>query len=58
LAGGQSDRSARYAFATSLSRAATGLVREFEKALIRRALAHTAGHRMEAAQWLVVAATR
>jgi two-component system nitrogen regulation response regulator GlnG len=28
------------------------LEREFEKALIRRALAHTAGHRMEAAQWL------
>ncbi len=25
---------------------------EFEKALIRRALAHTGGHRMEAAQWL------
>ena len=28
------------------------LAQEFEKALIRRALAHTAGHRMEAAQWL------
>jgi two-component system nitrogen regulation response regulator GlnG len=28
------------------------LEREFEKALIRRALAHTAGHRMEAAQRL------
>ena len=28
------------------------LEQEFEKALIRRALAHTAGHRMEAAQWL------
>jgi two-component system nitrogen regulation response regulator GlnG len=28
------------------------LEREFEKALIRRALAHTGGHRMEAAQWL------
>jgi two-component system nitrogen regulation response regulator GlnG len=28
------------------------LEHEFEKALIRRALAHTGGHRMEAAQWL------
>jgi two-component system nitrogen regulation response regulator GlnG len=28
------------------------LEREFEKTLIRRALAHTGGHRMEAAQWL------
>jgi two-component system nitrogen regulation response regulator GlnG len=28
------------------------LEREFEKALIRRALAHTGGHRMEAALWL------
>jgi two-component system nitrogen regulation response regulator GlnG len=28
------------------------LEQEFEKALIRRALVHTAGHRMEAAQWL------
>jgi two-component system nitrogen regulation response regulator GlnG len=28
------------------------LEREFEKALIRRALAHTGGHRMEAAAWL------
>jgi two-component system nitrogen regulation response regulator GlnG len=28
------------------------LEQEFEKTLIRRALAHTAGHRMEAAQWL------
>ena len=28
------------------------LQQEFEKALIRRALVHTAGHRMEAAQWL------
>ncbi|HEX6136845.1 MAG TPA: nitrogen regulation protein NR(I) [Casimicrobiaceae bacterium] len=28
------------------------LQREFERALIRRALAHTGGHRMEAAAWL------
>ena len=28
------------------------LEQEFEKTLIRRALAHTGGHRMEAAQWL------
>jgi len=28
------------------------LQREFEMALIRRSLAHTGGHRMEAAQWL------
>jgi two-component system, NtrC family, nitrogen regulation response regulator GlnG len=28
------------------------LEKEFEKTLIRRALAHTGGHRMEAAQWL------
>jgi two-component system, NtrC family, nitrogen regulation response regulator GlnG len=28
------------------------LEKEFEKALILRALAHTGGHRMEAAQWL------
>jgi two-component system nitrogen regulation response regulator GlnG len=28
------------------------LEKEFEKALIRRALLHTGGHRMEAAQWL------
>ena len=28
------------------------LEREFEKTLIRRALAHTGGHRMEAAAWL------
>jgi two-component system, NtrC family, nitrogen regulation response regulator GlnG len=28
------------------------LEKEFEKALIRRALTHTGGHRMEAAQWL------
>jgi two-component system nitrogen regulation response regulator GlnG len=28
------------------------LEKEFERTLILRALAHTAGHRMEAAQWL------
>jgi two-component system nitrogen regulation response regulator GlnG len=28
------------------------LEREFEMTLIRRALAHTGGHRMDAAQWL------
>jgi two-component system nitrogen regulation response regulator GlnG len=28
------------------------LEREFERTLILRALAHTAGHRMEAARWL------
>ena len=28
------------------------LQREFERTLIRRALAHTGGHRMEAAAWL------
>jgi two-component system nitrogen regulation response regulator GlnG len=28
------------------------LEKEFEKTLILRALAHTGGHRMEAAQWL------
>jgi len=28
------------------------LEHEFERALIRRALAHTGGHRMEAAAWL------
>jgi two-component system nitrogen regulation response regulator GlnG len=28
------------------------LEHEFEKTLIRRALAHTGGHRMEAAAWL------
>ena len=28
------------------------LEREFEKTLIRRALVHTGGHRMEAAAWL------
>ena len=28
------------------------LEREFERTLILRALAHTGGHRMEAAQWL------
>jgi two-component system nitrogen regulation response regulator GlnG len=28
------------------------LEQEFEKTLIRRALAHTGGHRMEAAAWL------
>ena len=28
------------------------LLREFERTLIRRALAHTGGHRMEAAAWL------
>ncbi|MGE5089232.1 MAG: nitrogen regulation protein NR(I) [Candidatus Levyibacteriota bacterium] len=42
--------------ATALARGERGvgdrLEREFEKTLIRRALAHTGGHRMEAAAWL------
>ncbi len=42
--------------AQSLARGERGagnrLEREFERALIRRALLHTGGHRMEAAQWL------
>ena len=38
----------RAASATS----ATGCEQEFERTLIRRALAHTGGHRMEAAAWL------
>ena len=42
--------------AQALSRGERGagnrLEKEFERALIRRALLHTGGHRMEAAQWL------
>jgi two-component system nitrogen regulation response regulator GlnG len=44
------------ALAQALTRGERGvgerLQREFERALIRRALAHTGGHRMEAAAWL------
>jgi len=46
------DREVAQALAGGERGAGNRLEREFEKALIRRALTHTAGHRMEAAQWL------
>jgi two-component system nitrogen regulation response regulator GlnG len=46
------DRELAQALARGERGAGNRLEREFEKALIRRALQHTGGHRMEAAQWL------
>ncbi len=46
------DRELRDALARGERGAGNRLEQEFEKALIRRALIHTSGHRMEAAQWL------
>jgi len=57
-AGGESDwiqaldRELAQALARGEPRVGDRLEVEFEKTLIRRALAHTGGHRMEAAQWL------
>ncbi len=46
------DRELAQALARGERGAGNRLEKEFEKALIRRALLHTSGHRMEAAQWL------
>jgi two-component system nitrogen regulation response regulator GlnG len=46
------DRELAQALARGEQRVGDRLEKEFEKTLIRRALAHTGGHRMEAAQWL------
>jgi two-component system nitrogen regulation response regulator GlnG len=46
------DRELAQALARGERGAGNRLEKEFEKALIRRALVHTGGHRMEAAQWL------
>jgi two-component system nitrogen regulation response regulator GlnG len=46
------DRELAQALARGERGAGNRLEKEFEKALIRRALLHTGGHRMEAAQWL------
>ncbi len=46
------DRELGQALARGEHGAGNRLEKEFEKTLIRRALAHTGGHRMEAAQWL------
>jgi two-component system nitrogen regulation response regulator GlnG len=46
------DRELAQALAAGERGAGNRLEKEFEKTLILRALAHTGGHRMEAAQWL------
>ena len=46
------DRELAQALARGERRVGDRLEREFERTLILRALAHTGGHRMEAAQWL------
>ena len=46
------DRELAQALARGERNVGDRLEQEFEKALIRRALAHTGGHRMEAAAWL------
>lgn len=46
------DRELAAAFAQGERNVGARLEQEFEKTLIRRALAHTGGHRMEAAAWL------
>jgi two-component system nitrogen regulation response regulator GlnG len=46
------DRELGQALARGERGAGNRLEKEFEKTLIRRALTHTGGHRMEAAQWL------
>jgi two-component system nitrogen regulation response regulator GlnG len=46
------DRELAQALAQGERRVGDRLSQEFERTLIRRALAHTAGHRMEAAAWL------
>jgi two-component system nitrogen regulation response regulator GlnG len=46
------DRELAQALARGERNVGDRLEREFEKTLIRRALAHTGGHRMEAAAWL------
>jgi two-component system nitrogen regulation response regulator GlnG len=46
------DRELAQALASGVRNVGDRLLREFERTLIRRALAHTAGHRMEAAAWL------
>jgi two-component system nitrogen regulation response regulator GlnG len=46
------DRELAHALAQGERRVGDRLAQEFERTLIRRALAHTAGHRMEAAAWL------
>jgi two-component system nitrogen regulation response regulator GlnG len=46
------DRELAQAFTRGERGAGNRLEKEFERALIRRALLHTGGHRMEAAQWL------
>jgi len=46
------DRELAAAFAQGERDVGTRFEEEFEKTLIRRALAHTGGHRMEAAAWL------
>ncbi|MBS0321845.1 MAG: nitrogen regulation protein NR(I) [Proteobacteria bacterium] len=46
------DRELGQALARGERGAGNRLEKEFEKTLIRRALQHTGGHRMEAAQWL------
>jgi two-component system nitrogen regulation response regulator GlnG len=46
------DRELAQALAAGERAVGNRLEKEFEKALILRALAHTGGHRMEAAQWL------
>ncbi|HEV2220857.1 MAG TPA: nitrogen regulation protein NR(I) [Casimicrobiaceae bacterium] len=46
------DRELAIALARGERNVGDRLEREFEKTLIRRALAHTGGHRMEAAAWL------
>jgi two-component system nitrogen regulation response regulator GlnG len=46
------DRELAQALARGERAVADRLEKEFERTLIVRALAHTGGHRMEAAQWL------
>ena len=46
------DRELAQALARGERSVADRLEKEFERTLIVRALAHTGGHRMEAAQWL------
>jgi len=46
------DRELAHALARGERNVGERLEHEFEKTLIRRALAHTGGHRMEAAAWL------
>jgi two-component system nitrogen regulation response regulator GlnG len=46
------DRALAQALARGERNVGDRLEEEFEKTLIRRALAHTGGHRMEAAAWL------